>query len=305
MSHTLNKLKQSEVDHGLRKPTEKRSKSPQGLFIALFIMTLGCLLAIISFRDVIFSEQRPVSSTTIIASSSKTKATDPPVRKQIKTKVEEKNIDTKEQKIEILKTDIADLIDQEKNSFPFDPELLGILEFKKRKKDNRVTKEELVINLPERSISTNKKQPELEKTQNKTWVNNKTEVQNEGKKMGRKDQKVEIAIIDNTDLLNQKTAFKDFPEKKVSNNENQLSSKPEDQLQLWKNLSTQFKESMPEMELNGITFFEKEKDRYIIINMNKYQLDDIVENGPSIDEIRKDSVIMFYKNKQFILPLGQ
>jgi len=60
---------------------------------------------------------------------------------------------------------------------------------------------------------------------------------------------------------------------------------------------------MPKMELNGISFVEKEEDQYVIINMNKYQVDDIVKKGPSIDEIRKDSVIMFYEDKQFSLPL--
>ena len=91
------------------------------------------------------------------------------------------------------------------------------------------------------------------------------------------------------------------PEDNISNDKNLIYY--DDQPVLWKDLSPEFKESMPKMKLNGITFFEKEKDRYVIINMYKYQLDDVVKNGPSIDEIRKDSIIMFYKDKQFIFPL--
>lgn len=251
MSHTLNKLKQSEIDHGLRKSSEIKPKYSQVLFIGVFVVILSCLLVTIKFRDVFFSEQQLSSSEKIIASSSKTIVAVSSEKKQIKSKVAKKievkkqdnssgKKEKKDKEIEILKTNKVDLIDQQLAYFSNEPKIFDNVGYKNIAKVQRISKEELIKNLPKKNISSV---------------------------------------------------------------ENQPSPKQEKQPELWKDLSMSFKKSMPEMELNGITFFEKEEDRHIIINMNKYQLNDIVEKGPSIDEIRKDSVVMFYRNKQFILPL--
>ncbi len=131
-----------------------------------------------------------------------------------------------------------------------------------------------------KSISTLVDSISSEKKQTKVKEENKIEVQ-------KTDKNIEV---------------EKSPEDNISNDKNLIYY--DDQPVLWKDLSPEFKESMPKMKLNGITFFEKEKDRYVIINMYKYQIDDVVEKGPSIDEIRKDSIIMFYEDTQFILPLG-
>ena len=324
MSHTLNKLKQSEVDRGLRKPTKK--KSSQGILIAFFVLTLSLFLVVINFRDAIFTKKPHSTLTNTVASSSKpVPTTAPSLKKPNKAKIEQ-NVEKKDQEIEIIEIAKVELLGQQKTSFPFDSELLGNLDFKK---DRRLSKEELIKYIPEKNNSINidskslkqenKNQPDLEKKlatipkinlptttpseniiatssttapvpelvdlvssekkQAKVKKKNKIEAQN-------KDENVEIeSLAENNDSNDKHLVYDDQPV-------------------LWKDLSPEFKKSMPKMKLNGITFFEKEKDRYVIINMYKYQLDDVVEKGPSIDEIRKDSIIMFYEDTQFILPLG-
>lgn len=74
---------------------------------------------------------------------------------------------------------------------------------------------------------------------------------------------------------------------------------------LWQDLPSSYQKSLPEMEFNGIVFFEDVEDRFIFINMKKYGVDDVVETGPSIAEIRIDSAVMDYKNRRFILPLNK
>ena len=346
MSHTLNKLKQSEVERGLRKPT-KKSNSSQGLFIAFFVMTLIFFLVIINFRDVVFTEKQHPNLTETIASSRKSVSiTAPSLKNSNETKIEQ-NVEKKAPKIDIIETAKVDLLRQQQTSYPFDPELLKNLEIKK---DRRLSKEEIVEYMPKKNTSVssysqslkqeNKQQPESEKklaavpninlptttpTENIPISSSSTapvpaptispdiiqdkikpeknsisalvdSVSSEKKQTKiKQDNKIEVQKKDKS--IETETLRGD----NASNNKNQFYY--DDQPVLWKDLSPQFKESMPKMKINGITFFEKEKDRYVIINMYKYQLDDVVEKGPTIDEIRKDSVIMFYKDKQFILPL--
>ena len=344
MSHTLNKLKQSEVDRGLRKPTKK--KSSQGILIAFFVLTLSFFLVVINFRDSIFTKEPHSALTNTVASSKLKSTTVPSLKKPNKAKIEQ-NVEKKDPDIEMIETAKVELFGQQKTSFPFDSELLGNLDFKK---DRRLSKEELIKYIPEKNNSINvdskslkqenKNQPDLEKKlATIPKINLPTTTPSENiiatsstpalvpaltipPEINREDEKSEnISITELVDsVLSEKKQAKVKQENKtevqkkdksveIENlaEDNDLNDKNlfyDDQPVLWKDLSPKFKESMPKIKLNGITFFEKEKDRYVIINMYKYQLDDIVKNGPSIDEIRKDSIIMFYKDKQFILPLG-
>ncbi len=344
MSHTLNKLKQSEVDRGLRKPTKK--KSSQGILIAFFVLTLSFFLVVINFRDSIFTKEPHSALTNTVASSKLKSTTVPSLKKPNKAKIEQ-NVEKKDSEIEMIETAKVELFGQQKSSFPFDPELLGNLDFKK---DRRLSKEELIKYVPEKNNSINvdskslkhenNNKPESEKKFSTVpKINLPTTTPSENiiatsstpalvpaltipPEINREDEKSEnISITELVDsVLSEKKQAKVKQENKtevqkkdksveIENlaEDNDLNDKNlfyDDQPVLWKDLSPKFKESMPKIKLNGITFFEKEKDRYVIINMYKYQLDDIVKNGPSIDEIRKDSIIMFYKDKQFILPLG-
>lgn len=345
MSHTLNKLKQSEVDRGLRKPTEK--KLSQGILIAFFVLTLSFFLVVINFRDVIFTNKPHSTLTSTVASSRKpTPTTIPSLKKPNKAKIDQ-NVEKKDTEIKMIETAKVELFGQQKTSFPFDPELLGNLDLKK---DRRLSKEELIKYMPEKNNSINADSKSL-KQENKNQsesekklttvpkINLPTTTPSENiiatsntpthvpaltisPEINQKDVKSENISI--SELINSVSSEKKQAKVKQENKieaqkkdksveieslveDNDLNDKNlfyDDQPILWKDLNPKFKESMPKMKLNGITFFEKEKDRYVIINMYKYQLDDIVKNGPSIDEIRKYSIIMFYKDKQFILPLG-
>ncbi len=334
MSHTLNKLKQSEVDRGLRKPTKK--KSSQGILIAFFVLTLSFFLVVINFRDAIFTKKPHSTLTNTIASSSKPIPTAVlSFKKPNKAKIEQK-VEKKDPEIEMIETAKVELFGQQKTSFPFDPQLLGNLNFKK---DRRLSKEELIKYVPKKNNSINvdskflkhenKNQPESEKKLSTVpKINLPTTTPSENiittssttapvpiliptisPEINQDKTKSISTLIDSISSEKKQTKVKEenkievekSPEDNISNDKNLIYY--DDQPVLWKDLSPEFKESMPKMKLNGITFFEKEKDRYVIINMYKYQLDDVVKNGPSIDEIRKDSIIMFYKDKQFIFPL--
>ena len=334
MSHTLNKLKQSEVDRGLRKPTKK--KSSQGILITFFVLTLSFFLVVINFRDAIFTKKTHSTLTNTVTSSSKPIPTAvPSLKKPNKAKIEQ-NVEKKDPEIEIMKTAKVELFGQQKSSFPFDSELLRNLNFKK---DRRLSKEELIKYIPEKNNSINvdskslkqenKNQPDLEKklatipkinlptttpSENIIATSSTTApvpilIPTISPEINQDKTKSISTLIDSISSEKKQTKVKEenkievekSPEDNISNDKNLIYY--DDQPVLWKDLSPEFKESMPKMKLNGITFFEKEKDRYVIINMYKYQLDDVVKNGPSIDEIRKDSIIMFYKDKQFIFPL--
>ena len=237
----------------------------------------------------------------------------------------------------MIETAKVELFGQQKTSFPFDSELLGNLDFKK---DRRLSKEELIKYIPEKNNSINvdskslkqenKNQPDLEKklatipkinlptttpSENIIATSSTTApvpilIPTISPEINQDKTKSISTLIDSISSEKKQTKVKEenkievekSPEDNISNDKNLIYY--DDQPVLWKDLSPEFKESMPKMKLNGITFFEKEKDRYVIINMYKYQIDDVVEKGPSIDEIRKDSIIMFYEDTQFILPLG-
>ena len=76
-------------------------------------------------------------------------------------------------------------------------------------------------------------------------------------------------------------------------------------LLLFQELPINFQRSLPEIEINGIAFFKKKKDRFVFINMTKYRVDDIVEPELSLEEIRRNSIVMRYQNRRFILSVDK
>jgi hypothetical protein len=301
-------------------------------------------LVTINFRDTIFTKKPHSTLTNTVASSNKPKPTTvPSLKKPNKAKIEQK-AEKKDTEIEIIETAKVELFEQQKTSFPFDPELLGNLDFKK---DRKLSKEELIKYVPEKNNSINvdskslkqenKNQSKSEKklttvpkinlpttTSSATIIATSSTtapipIPTEINQDKAKSEKNSISTLVDS-ISSEKKQTKVKQENKIeaqkkdnsveieslakNNDSNDKKLFYDDQPVLWKDLSPKFKQNMPKMKLNGITFFEKEKDRYVIINMYKYQLDDVIKNGPTIDEIRKDSIIMFYKDKQFILPLG-
>lgn len=72
---------------------------------------------------------------------------------------------------------------------------------------------------------------------------------------------------------------------------------------LFSELSESMQNEIPKIKLNGIIFLENEDDRYVLINMIKYYVDDDVDFDLFIDKILQNSVVMSYKNKQFVISM--
>ena len=70
---------------------------------------------------------------------------------------------------------------------------------------------------------------------------------------------------------------------------------------LFQELPKSIQKSLPEIKVNGIAYFSKKEDRFVFINMAKYRIDDVLDEGLSIEAIKRDSVIMRHQNRRFIL----
>ncbi len=248
MSHTLNKLKQSEIDHGLRKRPDKRKKtSSHGLLITYFVVIITGLLVFLNSGKDFFSQQLSSLSDQVAVSS-----------KEVPAELELKQPETKH---------VAD-------------ENKGVAAF-----ITPVKEKDLKINVASTKKSDSSKQKGIEAVQDK--------------KITTESNKKPTNLILNRPV--KKTIIvKTVP---VTAKNKKLAVKSSKQPVLWKNLSSSFKDSMPEMELNAIIFSKKESDRYVFVNMIKYHVKDVVESGPTIEEISENFIVLHYENKQFTLPL--
>ncbi|MCF6203463.1 MAG: general secretion pathway protein GspB [Methylococcaceae bacterium] len=245
MSHTLNKLKQSEIDRGLRKRQGKKKSPSQGTFLVFFVFIISGLLFFINYGKDFFSKQQ-------LSFSDQT-------------------------------------VDQRKD-VPSYPEL------KKTETKNNVEEEisvaAFITPIKEKDLETN-----VVKT--KKTILSKPKSSNESIKKIKDKKKTEDTNNKLTTTVKKTIRVKKVPTVARGKKKTKKSAKPI----LWKNLSSGFKDSMPEMELNGIIFSKKEKNRYVFVNMIKYHVNDVIESGPTIEEISKNFIVLHYKNKKFTLPL--
>lgn len=64
-------------------------------------------------------------------------------------------------------------------------------------------------------------------------------------------------------------------------------------------LPSSFRRTVPDLKINVFVYTEKPDDRFIMVNMQKYQVGQQLESGIMIKEIREDSLVVEYKNKIF------
>jgi hypothetical protein len=228
MSHTLKKLKQSEIDRGLRMGgSEKKPKSFQGLSIVFFVVILSSILVVINLRKESLPEQASLQKKVVASVLRDTSVL-------AKKKERSQNIEI----IKPLETAQVDLTEQEQVSF-----------------------------------------------------------------FMKNSHRIESEMITNVGLVAEKKVSKKELKKTVLYDNNQSAFINQEQPTLWKDLDERFKMSMPDMKLNVVSFTEKKKNQYIIMNMKKYQLDEIINKGPSVEEIQKDAVILQYEGKRFMMSL--
>jgi general secretion pathway protein B len=61
-------------------------------------------------------------------------------------------------------------------------------------------------------------------------------------------------------------------------------------------------QSLPELHLDVHVFATRPAERFVYVNMRKYHEGATLEEGPTIERIRRDGVILNYQGLRFLLP---
>jgi general secretion pathway protein B len=64
-------------------------------------------------------------------------------------------------------------------------------------------------------------------------------------------------------------------------------------------------QALPELHLDVHVYATSPADRFVYINMRKYHEGAALEEGPTIERIRRDGVILSYRGLRFVLPRQQ
>jgi general secretion pathway protein B len=61
-------------------------------------------------------------------------------------------------------------------------------------------------------------------------------------------------------------------------------------------------QALPELHLDVHVYATKPADRFVYINMRKYHEGNTLPEGPVIERIRRDGVVLSYRGLRFMLP---
>ena len=61
-------------------------------------------------------------------------------------------------------------------------------------------------------------------------------------------------------------------------------------------------QALPELHLDVHVFATRAADRFVYVNMRKYHEGATLQEGPTIERIRRDGVILSYQGLRFLLP---
>jgi general secretion pathway protein B len=67
-------------------------------------------------------------------------------------------------------------------------------------------------------------------------------------------------------------------------------------------ISLSGEQALPELHLDVHVYSTKPADRFVYINMRKYHEGAALQEGPTVERIRRDGVVLNYQNLRFILP---
>ncbi len=68
---------------------------------------------------------------------------------------------------------------------------------------------------------------------------------------------------------------------------------------LLRKLPSDFRRKVPAMTINVFVYSKRVKERFVIINMAKYKTGDKLENGPVLEAIRPDSLVLRFEGQRF------
>ncbi|MEE9356645.1 MAG: general secretion pathway protein GspB [Methylococcaceae bacterium] len=325
MSHTLKKLKQSEIEQGYRKPrVENKAKSLHGLFIACFTLTITFLLLLIIRGEVVFSKKKAINSKPVNALIEETPAQSASSKLTTKLAIVENQSDNKKRRKQknkrtARKAKINQVVMTKENEVLAAKTLIsqldGLLGEEKLFKATAID-----IETTNNTLSPSQSSANLSKTTNvpANKLVNKQETVRQNYVLPPTVRKTEVKPISpkepqysasksktETKGLNQLPAQQAF---EVATNRafppsfENIENQP-DQPEIWNELPISIQQSMPDMEVNGIVFYDKNEDRSVFINMRKYRINDTVEMGPTVQEINQNSVVMLFENRRFIISL--
>ena len=61
-------------------------------------------------------------------------------------------------------------------------------------------------------------------------------------------------------------------------------------------------QALPELHLDVHVYATKPADRFVYINMRKYHEGAVLQEGPLVERIRRDGVVLNYQGLKFVLP---
>ena len=67
-------------------------------------------------------------------------------------------------------------------------------------------------------------------------------------------------------------------------------------------LSLTGSQALPEMHLDVHVYATRPAERFVYINMHKYREGAVLQEGPTLERIRRDGVVLNHQGLRFILP---
>jgi general secretion pathway protein B len=77
---------------------------------------------------------------------------------------------------------------------------------------------------------------------------------------------------------------------------------PADNEELLPSVSEVNLQGLPELHLDVHVYATKPSDRFVYINMRKYHEGNALQEGPVLERIRRDGVVLDYQGVRFVLP---
>ncbi len=90
-----------------------------------------------------------------------------------------------------------------------------------------------------------------------------------------------------------KPSLKQTPDVKV------IVDKQQDNIPFLSTLDYEFRRKVPDIDINVYVYAEKQQNRFIMIEMQKYLSGQQIASGMTLKEIRMNSLVVEYKNREF------
>lgn len=73
----------------------------------------------------------------------------------------------------------------------------------------------------------------------------------------------------------------------------------EEQVPLWRELPSDIRQSLPLVRIDVHVYAEQAADRFVLINLIKYREGEVLEEGPRVERITPEGLVLSYQGEQF------